>query len=297
MVAAAVAADAGEDVVAAEVVEVTALLGIDRKGLATKIGIGWRPELALAIERKRDELGFVEIVAENVNPRALPQALISLKRRGLDVIPHSISLSLGGAQRPDRRRIAHLNELAERLHSPFVSDHICFVRSGGLESGHLLPVARTELSLKILIENVQEAQQRLHRPLVLENIAYLCDWRNSQMSESEFISRLVSQTGCKLLLDVANLYANAINHHFDACQFLGEIPLNSIEYVHVAGGLNHGDAYHDTHAHPVPAGVYDLLHYLHNRTSLSKVMLERDDHFPSERVLHEELEAIKRVFV
>lgn len=265
----------------------------DRQASSTMLGMGWRPELALAIERRGD-LGFVEIVAENFQARSLPRSLMSLKRKGLDVIPHSVSLSLGGADRPDKRRIDRLNELGDRLDSPFVSDHICFVRSGGLESGHLLPVARTELSLKILVDNVQEAQQRLKRPLVLENIAYLCDWRHCQMSEGEYISRLVLQTGCTLLLDVANLHANAINHHFDAIRFLRELPLNHIEYVHVAGGMSHAGVYHDTHAHAVPAGVLSLLHEVSRLTALPRVMLERDDLFPDETCLYKELDAIKQ---
>ena len=106
------------------------------------LGIGWRPELALAIDRRRG-LGFVEIVAENIDPDRPPDALVRLMDRGVRVIPHGISLSLGGAEPIERPRVKRLADLANRFGSPLVSEHIAFVRAGGMEAGHLLPLPRT----------------------------------------------------------------------------------------------------------------------------------------------------------
>ena len=105
--------------------------------------IGWRPELAWTIDR-HPGLGFVEVLAEDVDAwGALPPALERLRDRGRVVVPHGVSLSLGGAEPPDRQRLAALARLAERFAAPFVSEHLAFVRAGGIESGHLLPVPRT----------------------------------------------------------------------------------------------------------------------------------------------------------
>jgi uncharacterized protein (UPF0276 family) len=111
------------------------------------LGIGWRPELALRIERRAD-LGFVEVIAEDLNPWGpLPGPVLQLRERGTTIVPHGISLSLGGAEPPDPRRLEALGRLAERLGAPLVSEHLAFVRAGGLESGHLLPLPRTREAL------------------------------------------------------------------------------------------------------------------------------------------------------
>jgi hypothetical protein len=259
-----------------------------------KLGIGWRPELALAIER-RDDLEFVEIVAENWSVKTLPQPLIQLHNRGLTIIPHGISLSLGGAHLPDITRIQRLNELALRFDSPFVSEHIAFVRGKKLESGHLLPLPRTEQAIRVVIENIQFTKERLKVPLVLENIAYLCEWQNSEFDEAEFITQILEETDSMMLLDVANLFANAVNHGFDAMTYLKRIPLERVAYVHVAGGTVRGGMYHDTHAHHVSGGVLYLLKQLCQMRMPPRIMLERDDLFPPEFVLNEELDSIKNI--
>lgn len=257
----------------------------------TKLGIGWRPEIALAIERRTD-LEFVEVLFENLHDGIIPSALGRLRERGIEVIPHAISMSLGGAERPNIKRLQRFNSLAEALDAPFVSEHIAFVRADGKESGHLLPVPRTKNALKVVIENILIAREHLTVPLVLENIATLCDWKNSEMDEAEFISEIINATGCALLLDVANLYANSVNHGFDSVDFIKRLPLEKIAYVHTAGGLVRDGIYHDTHAHPVSTGVHDVLKFLMTVATPPRVMLERDDNFPDEPTLNSELNTI-----
>ncbi len=109
------------------------------------LGIGWRPELALPIDRY-EGLGFVEVIAEGFDtPGPIPEPLERLRARGVLIVPHGISLSLGGAEPPDRARLAALGRLATRLEAPLVSEHVAFVRAGGFEAGHLLPLPRTPL--------------------------------------------------------------------------------------------------------------------------------------------------------
>jgi uncharacterized protein (UPF0276 family) len=257
------------------------------------LGIGWRPEFARAIEL-RPGIGFVEIVAENF-PQALPipQPVELLRERGLFVIPHGISLSLGGAEQVDPQRVRRLDELARQLSSPLVSEHIAFVRSGDIEAGHLLPVPRTRPVLEVLIENVRRAQDLLSVPLALENISTLFDWPANEIPESEFVTELLDRTGAFLLLDVANVYANARNLGGDPMTTIERLPLHRLAYVHMGGGYEKDGVYHDTHAHPVPAGAIDLLAQLCKSVEPPGVMLERDDHFPSVEELQNELDTIE----
>ena len=263
------------------------------------LGIGWRPEIALAIDRM-DDLGFVEITAEN-HPSAatLPEHLHVLRSRGLAVVPHAIGLSLGGAERVDPGRVRHLASLARALGSPLVSEHVAFVRSGGRESGHLLPIPQTAGALRVLVENVKAVQDQLPVPLALENISALFEWPERDYSEAEFLSQLVERTGCYLLLDVANVYANARNLGGDGRALFAGLPLDRVAYVHMGGGHESpaDGVYHDTHAHALPPGALELLSDLTSRVEVPGVMLERDDNFPGAAELNAEMERIRRAVI
>lgn len=256
------------------------------------VGIGWRPEIDLTVERLPG-VGFVEVVAENLRPGALPESLKVLRERGIPVLPHGVSLSLGGAEPPDPARVAHLATLAEALGAPVASDHVCFVRAGGLDSGHLLPVPRTREALDVLVANVREVQRELPVPFAVENIAALLEWPDAELTEAQFLTELTERTGCLLLADVANLYANARNLGTDPVRLLDELPLERLAYVHIAGGVERDGLYHDTHAHPVLPEVLQLLTELASRTTPPGVLLERDDDYPSDSALAGELDAVR----
>lgn len=260
------------------------------------VGIGWRPEIADAVERLSG-LDWVEVVAENVCPGHLPDSLLRLRERGTRVVPHGVSLGLGGADRPDPAKLAALGERAVALGAPLVTEHIAFVRTTSplLEAGHLLPVPRTRDALDVLCENVRIAQDALPVPLALENIAALFSWPGEELTEGQFLTELVERTGVRLLIDVANLHTNRVNRGEDPAAVLDAIPLEALAYVHVAGGVERGGVWHDTHAHPVPPVVLDLLAELRSRVEPAGVLLERDDDFPAEAELAGELAAIRAV--
>ncbi|MFB8175523.1 DUF692 domain-containing protein [Streptomyces sp. NPDC055966] len=262
-------------------------------------GIGWRPEIADAVERMPG-IDWVEVVAENVCPGHLPQSLLRLRERGVTVIPHGVSLGLGDADRPDEGRLTALAERAEALGSPLVTEHIAFVRAGGaltasplLEAGHLLPVPRTRDALDVLCENVRIAQDALPVPLALENIAALFSWPGEELTEAQFLSELVERTGVRLLIDVANLHTNHVNRGEDPVRALAGLPLEALAYVHVAGGFERDGVWHDSHAHPVPRPVLDILTELAARTTPPGVLLERDENFPEPTELERELTLIR----
>ncbi|WP_328379105.1 DUF692 domain-containing protein [Streptomyces sp. NBC_00440] len=262
-------------------------------------GIGWRPEIATAVE-ELPGIDWVEVVAENLCPSHLPDSLLRLRERGVTVVPHGVSLGVGGAERPAADRLAALAERALLLESPLVTEHIAFVRAGGpltaspgLEAGHLLPVPRTWDALHVLCENVRAAQDALPVPLALENIAALISWPDEELTEGQFLAELVERTGVRLLIDVANLHTNHVNRGEDPAAALDELPVEAIAYVHVAGGVEKDGVWHDTHAHPVTAPVLDVLAQLRDRVDPPGVLLERDDDFPPAAELAGELSAIR----
>ncbi|MEW1734929.1 DUF692 domain-containing protein [Nocardia beijingensis] len=261
------------------------------------LGIGWRPEICGVIAAL-DGLGFCEVIAESLvrDPHrggqvAVPEELAALRARGVAVVPHGISLSLGGAEPVEGLRVEHLAACAAAVAAPLVSEHVAFVRAAGLEAGHLLPIPRTREALDALTRNIARTRAALDVPLAVENIATLFDWPEDEYSEAEFLSELVERTGVSLLLDVANVYANARNRGRDPLAELLRLPTEHVAYCHVAGGHESGGRYHDTHTDPVPGEVLALVAEFCAHRPVP-MMLERDGNYPPAAELLDELDAI-----
>jgi hypothetical protein len=226
--------------------------------LVSGTGIGWRHEIDLTVSRLPG-VDFVEVVAENIDPGHPPATLRDLNAAGVPVIPHGVSLSLGGTDPLDPVRLERLAALAAAFGSPLVSEHVAFCRAGGLEAGHLLPVPRTRAALDVLTENITAAQAALPVPLAVENVAPLLAWPEDELTEAAFLAELAERTGVLLLLDVANLHTARVNLGTDPVTVLGALPLDRVAYAHVAGGVLRDGVWHDTHAHPVTPEILDIL--------------------------------------
>jgi uncharacterized protein len=255
-------------------------------------GIGWRPEIA-GVVADLPGLGFCEVIAESLAPAGPPRGVVDLRERGVAVIPHGVRLSLGGTEPVEAARVTHLAACAEAVGAPLVSEHVSFVRAGGRDAGHLLPLPRTREALDVLAANIRRTQAELAVPLALEPIAALFDWPDDELDEPDFLTELLDRTGTLLLLDVANVYANARNRGQDARAVIDRMPLDRVAYLHMAGGAERDGRYHDTHTDPVPSEVMALLdHTLTRLPTPAAVMLERDGRYPPAAVLTAEFEAI-----
>jgi uncharacterized protein len=258
------------------------------------VGIGWRPEIA-GFVAQLPGLRFVEVVAESVHGHGeLPSGLQALRERDVAVVPHGVKLSLGGAEAVEPARVKHLSQVAERLGAPLVSEHIAFVRAGGVEAGHLLPIPRSREAVDAVVANVKRTQAELNVPIALEPIAALFDWPDDELDEGAFLTEILERTDALLLLDVANVYANALNRGTDPEALLDRIPLERVAYVHVAGGAEHDGIYHDTHTDAVPEAVLELVAALCARHRPPALMLERDGDYPAAEALRIELDAIAK---
>jgi uncharacterized protein (UPF0276 family) len=260
--------------------------------MSARLGLGWRPQTA-GVAAARDDLAFVEVVAESLSAHApLPVGLSLLVDRAVTVIPHGIGLSLGGAERPPPERVDVLASAADRVGAPLVSEHLAFVRAGGVGVGHLLPVPRTRAMIDVLVEHIHVAQDRLPVPLAVEPIASVFEWPGAEMDEADFVAEVVERSGALLLLDLANVYVNSRNFDFDPCSYLDRVPLERLAYVHVAGGHVEAGVHHDTHARAVWPEVLALTSELVDRVPDACVMLERDDGFGRDADLQAELDAL-----
>jgi uncharacterized protein len=256
------------------------------------VGIGWRPEID-GFVRTLPGLRWVEVVAESL-AHGLPDGLAALRDRGVTVIPHGTRLSLGSAEPVPAARVSAFAAAAELTGTPLASEHIAFVRAGGVEAGHLLPLPRSREAVAAVAANVARVRAELDVPLALEPIAAVFDWPDDELTEAQFLTEILDATGCSLLLDVENVYANARNRGEDPVPLLDALPLDRIAYVHVAGG-SEGDGdgvYHDTHTDATPPEVLDLLAALCARSRPPAIMLERDGNYPPAEELRGELDRI-----
>lgn len=251
------------------------------------VGMGWRPEIA-GFVAGLPGLRFVEVIAESLPARELPGPIGALREKGVEVVPHGVKLSLGGAEAVEPQRVAHLAKCADVTGAPLVSEHIAFVRASGIEAGHLLPVPRSWEAVHAIVANVRRAQAQLPVPLALEPIAQLFDWPDNELTEAQFLTEILERTDALLLLDIANVYANAVNRGQDPLSTVDGMPLERIAYSHVAGGRETGGRYHDTHTDPVPPQVLELIAALRPPA----LLLERDGNYPDAATLRSELDDI-----
>lgn len=245
------------------------------------VGLGFRVEVAADLLRDPGAADFVEVVAEacSSNPAARREALALA--RMWPVVPHGVKLSLGSAEGVDADRAARLGALARELRAPAISEHVAFVRAGGREIGHLTQVPFTREAVRVVARNVAAARRHLPDvPLLLENAAWTFRWPGDELREADFFAEIAAATGCELLLDLGNLYANAINAGADPAAVLDAYPLDRVAMIHIAGGVTEGGFYFDTHAHAVPDAVFALLERFVTARGPVPVVLERDDAFP-----------------
>ena len=260
------------------------------------VGLGWRPEIAADLLVDRGAVDFVEVIAEACFvPSAQRREAVALAE-AWPVIPHGVKLSLGSAEGVDEDRARRLGALAVALRAPMITEHVALTSAGGCDIGHLTQLPRTREAVRVVARNVARARRHLPDvPLVLENVAWTLRWPDDAMREEDFYAEVAEATGCPMLLDLGNLYANALNEGRDPLAVLRGYPLDRVAMVHVAGGRREGDFYFDDHASPVCEGVFALLDALVRARGSVPVLLERDANFPPFAELSRELDRARRV--
>ena len=262
---------------------------------ADGFGLLWRDELAAGILSSSEEIDTIELLADAHYCNS-PQHLRALRELGREcrLLVHSTGLGLASTETVERGRLDRLARFMNAVGSYEWSEHIAFVRGGGIEIGHLAPPVRTEDVLEGLLNNVRAAARVIGSKPGLENIAFMGDLPGCEMSGVEWIRACIQRTDCDLLLDLHNLYANAMNYGYDACGMMLELPLDRVCEVHIAGGRMIGPAGDrrllDDHLHSVPDAVFELLEVLAAACPQPlSIILERDGRFPAVEVLLMEL--------
>lgn len=255
---------------------------------ATKdlFGLGWRRELAPGILANLDRIDVVEVIADDFfeAPRRERRALRTLAAQ-TPVLLHGVSLGLASSAPVEIKRLEQMARICGEIEPSAWSEHLAFVRGGGIEIGHLTAPPRTWSTVEGAVANLERTRKVVGRLPQVENIATLIDPPGSDRDEVTWISEIIAASQCPLLLDLHNLYANSVNFGFDPFAALSRLPLELVETVHLAGGRWIGEPNAerllDDHLHDVPDPVYALLAEAGARASHPiTVVLERDGRYP-----------------
>ncbi|HSB63199.1 MAG TPA: DUF692 family protein [Thermoanaerobaculia bacterium] len=272
-------------------------------------GLGWRFPLAGRILAAVDRLDVVEVIAEDWTERPARQqhALRTLSAQ-IPVVLHGVSLGLASSVPVDEKRLDAFARVVDLARPAFWSEHLAFVRGGGIEIGHLAAPPRCAATIEGTVRNVARARAVVGSAPLLENVATLIDPPGSDRDEAAFVSEVLEACDTDLLLDLHNLHANARNFCFgeegekeeekEEEDFLRRVPMRRVRAVHLAGGRpipvprGRGETrLLDDHLHPVPDVVFSLLERVGAMAPPPlTVILERDGLFPPFEELLNELE-------
>lgn len=255
--------------------------------VADRVGLGWRAELSMAMLERLAELEVIEVIAEEwLDADKRQAAALADLADHCPLLLHGVALGLAGSEPVQPRRLDRLARLVERVRPRAWSEHLAFVRAGGVEIGHLAAPPRNEASVAAAIANLDRARRVVGTLPCVENIATLVEPPASTLDEAAWVTAIASGAGAGLLLDLHNLYANALNFGRDPFAVLAAIPLERVRMVHLSGGCwirspRGGKRLLDDHLHDPPDEVYALLEAVgRNAPGPLTVIVERDGNYP-----------------
>ena len=261
---------------------------------ALGFGLGLRVDHYEAILAEPPPIDWFEALTENyLVPGGKPLDYLMRIRERYPLAMHGVSLSIGSTAALDREYLRQVKALAARVEPAWISDHLCWTGVGGRNTHDLLPLPYTEEAIENVVERVRTVQDILGRRILLENVSSYVAFHDSRLTEWQFLAEIAQRADCLLLLDVNNIYVSAVNHEFDALEYLDAVPAERVQQIHLAGHENHGDYLVDTHDHPVSDPVWQLYAYAVRRFGAVSTMIERDDHIPPLAELCAELDAAR----
>ena len=267
--------------------------------VSTRAGIGLRAPHHEAVIADRPAVGWFEIHPENYLGGGAPLRSLVAVRRDWPVSLHAVGLSLGSAGGIDSAHLERIARLAARIEPALISEHLAWSVADGAYLNGLLPLPYTEEALGIVVANVHRVQERLGRPVLIENPSVYLRFAESTIPEAEFLAELARRTGCGLLFDVNNLYVNVVNHGGDPRAYMAALPTAAVSELHLAGHVvNEADGNPiliDDHGSPVAGAVWNLYPEAVRRFPQAATLIEWDTDIPALSVLAAEAAKADRV--
>lgn len=257
-----------------------------------RAGIGLRLPHIAEVVATRPPVGWLEVHPENflANPHGT-ELLLDLAR-DYPISVHTVGISIGSADGIDRQHLTRLRALVEAIDPVLVSGHLAWSTHAGAYLNDLLPLPYHEESLRLVVRQLQEVQDALGRPYLVENPASYMGFRTSTMTEVAFLHEVVRRSGCQLLCDVSNVYLSGQNMGYDPYAYIDALPAGAIAELHLGGftpeedpATPGGTLLVDTHAAAMTAPVWDLYRHAIERFGWTPTLIEWDNDIPALSVL------------
>ncbi|TWC34061.1 hypothetical protein FBY03_11325 [Pseudomonas sp. SJZ079] len=268
--------------------------------LPLRAGVGLKSQHYRQILETQPQVGFFEVHAENYMVAGGPfHHYLQRIREHYPLSIHGVGLSIGAEQPLDHQHLDRLAALIERYQPQAFSEHLAWSSHADLFLNDLLPVAYDTTTLTRVCEHIDRVQNRLQRPMLLENPATYVEYASSTMSETSFIGEVIRRSGCGLLLDVNNVYVSCINHNWDALAYINALPLHAVGELHLAGFAEDRDSAGDrllidAHGAPVDDAVWRLYAQVLQLLGPTPTLIERDNDIPALDVLVAEAQQAER---
>ncbi|MGB1310140.1 MAG: DUF692 domain-containing protein [Leucothrix sp.] len=266
--------------------------------LPAGIGLGFRFQHAPQILQDQPATPWFELIADDLLLSSGRQRVVEKIRQHYPIVLHAVGLNIAGPDPLDQNYLNAINQVYKQTEAAWLSDHLCWSAAGNRQHFDLLPFAFTEAMLGYLSSRIDQVQACLQRPLVLENISYYQRFQQDEMGEWEFTAELMKRTGCKMLLDLNNLWTNASNFDLDPvgelAMLIKAISADGIVQIHIAGSKYYPSEdkskgyWVDTHGEQVPEAICELLKTIYSHYGEIPTIIERDNNLPSFNTLESE---------
>lgn len=262
-----------------------------RTGLPSRAGLGLKTGHFREVLGSQPDIGFFEVHAENYMVAGGPfHHFLGLIRDQYPLSLHGVGLSIGAEGPLDKQHLQRLAELIQRYQPQAFSEHLAWSSHGPVFLNDLLPLAYDTPTLNRVCAHIDQVQNTLKRPMLLENPATYLGFQRSTLDEPDFIAEVIRRSGCGLLLDVNNVYVSCINHQRDPQAYLDALPLHAVGEIHLAGFAEDCDSLGDRlliddHGAPIDQAVWDLYQQALQRIGPVATLIERDNQVPAFDVL------------
>ena len=276
-------------------------LRLPAHAIAGLAGTSFKHEHLPAILAEATKGGFFEVHAENyMGAGGQPHHALKKIRRDYPISLHGVAMSIGGPQSLNQNHLERFRTLVDRFEPALVSEHLAWSTHETTYFNDLLPLPYTEATLRRVGEHIDEVQRAINRPILLENPSTYVVFRESTMSETDFIRSIVQRTGCGLLLDVNNVFVSATNHGYSALEYLSDFPIEHVGEIHLAGHAEQVDdegdrLLIDSHDGPVADAVWKLFGIVVSRSGPIPTLVEWDSNIPDWPVLKAEAGAAQNI--
>lgn len=244
-------------------------------------GLGLRTEHYQDLLEGDHKVDWLEVLSENyMIEGGKPLHYLDRICERYPVVMHGVSLSIGSVDPLNQNYLGELKKLAQRIKPKWISDHLCWTGTQGINLHDLMPLPYTEEALKHLTERIIRVQDFLGQRILLENVSSYLTYQHSTLPEWEFLREIAQRADCLILLDINNIHVSAHNHSFDPLIYLDAMPANRVQQIHLAGHLNLGEYSIDTHDHEIIDSVWELYAESVRRFGAVSAMIERDDDIP-----------------